>query len=318
MPGGLVALLDDVAALAKLAAASVDDVAFAAGRAGTKAAGVVIDDTAVTPSYVVGLSPARELPIIGKITLGSLRNKLLFLLPAALALSAFAPWAITPLLMLGGAYLAFEATEKIWQALTHTGHAEEVIEITDPHELEARQVAGAVRTDFILSAEIMAIALAELPDMSLLMQAAVLAAVAIAITLGVYGAVALIVKMDDVGLHLSLRRRAYLRAIGHGLVKLMPILLRALSLIGTAAMLWVGGGIFMHGLGEFRLGVVPDTVHDLAVAAGHAVPAIEGAVEWVVQALGSAAVGFVVGSVIVALMHLVPKRRATANGEKSR
>jgi predicted DNA repair protein MutK len=312
MPGGLVALLDDVAALAKLAAASVDDVAGAAGRAGTKAAGVVIDDTAVTPNYVVGLSPERELPIIYKITKGSLRNKLLFLLPAAIALSALAPWAITPLLMLGGAYLCFEAAEKIWEALTHTSHAEEVIEITDPVELEDRQVGGAVRTDFILSAEIMAIALAELPDLSLIRQAAVLAVVAIAITLGVYGTVALIVKMDDVGLHLSLRRRAYLRGIGHALVYLMPVLLTALSLIGTAAMLWVGGGIFSHGLEEFGLGVVPHTVHDIAVAAADVLPAAGGVVEWVVEALGSALVGIVVGAVVVAVFHLWPWKRKSA------
>jgi len=312
MPGGLVALLDDVAALAKLAAASVDDVAGAAGRAGTKAAGVVIDDTAVTPKYVTGLSPERELPIIYKITKGSLRNKLFFLLPAALALSALAPWAIVPLLMIGGAYLCFEATEKIWEALTHTEHAEEVIEITDPHELEERQVGGAVRTDFILSAEIMAIALSQLPSMSLIEQTAVLALVAIAITLGVYGSVALIVKMDDIGLHLSLRRRAYLRAIGHALVRLMPILLTALSLIGTAAMLWVGGGIFSHGLEEFGLGAVPHTVHDVAVAAGLAVPAAQAVVEWVVEALGSAVVGIVVGAVVVAVFHLWPWKRKPA------
>ena len=310
MPGGLVALLDDVAALAKLAAASVDDVSAAAGRAGTKAAGVVIDDTAVTPKYMTGLSPERELPIIYKITKGSLRNKLLFLLPAALVLSELAPWAIVPLLMIGGAYLCFEATEKIWEALTHTTHAEEVIEITDPAELEARQVGGAVRTDFILSAEIMAIALAQIPELSLVMRAAALAIVAIAVTLGVYGSVALIVKMDDVGLHLSLRRRAYLRAIGHGLVKSMPVLLRALSLIGTAAMLWVGGGIFSHGLEEFGLGVVPHTIHDAAMAIGHLSPVAPGAVEWIMEALGSALVGLVVGGAIVAVMHLLPRRGA--------
>src|SRR5688572_9850440 len=275
MASGLAALLDDIATIAKVAAASVDDVAAAAGKAGSKAAGVVIDDTAVTPNYVVGLSPARELPIIWKITKGSLRNKLLFLLPAALALSAFAPWAVTPLLMIGGAYLCFEATEKIWEKLTHTDHAEEVVEIISPEELEERQVGGAVRTDFILSAEIMAIALGELTDRTLAIQAAVLAAVAVAITAGVYGAVALIVKMDDVGIHLSLRRRAGLRAIGHGLVHLMPILLTALSFIGTAAMLWVGGGIFSHGLEEFGMGVVPHTVHDVAVAAGEAAPAAQ-------------------------------------------
>jgi predicted DNA repair protein MutK len=312
MPGGLVALLDDVAALAKLAAASVDDVAGAAGRTGTKIAGVVIDDTAVTPKYVAGLSPERELPIIYKITKGSLRNKLLFLLPAAIALSELAPWAIVPLLMIGGAYLSFEGTEKIWEALTHTTHAEEVLEIVDPHELEARQVGGAVRTDFILSAEIMAIALSQIDETSLIMRTAALALVAIAVTLGVYGTVALIVKMDDVGLHLSLRRRAYLRAIGHGLVKSMPVLLTALSLIGTAAMLWVGGGIFSHGLEEFGLGAVPHTVHDVAVMAGNALPAIQGAVEWVVEALGSAVVGIMVGAVIVAVFHLWPWKRKPA------
>ena len=312
MPGGLVALLDDVAALAKLAAASVDDIAGAAGRAGTKAAGVVIDDTAVTPKYVVGLSPDRELPIIYKITKGSLRNKLLFLLPAALALSEFAPWAIVPLLMIGGAYLCFEATEKIWEALTHTTHAEEVLEIVDLHELENRQVGGAVRTDFILSAEIMAIALSQIDEPSLIMRAAALALVAIAVTLGVYGTVALIVKMDDVGIHLSLRRRAYVRAIGHGLVHAMPVLLTALSLIGTAAMLWVGGGIFSHGLDEFGLGVVPHTVHDVAVAASQSVPAAQAVVEWVVEALGSAVVGIVVGAVVVAAFHLWPRKKKPA------
>ena len=310
MPGGLVALLDDIAVIAKLAAASIDDVGVAAGKAGAKAAGVVIDDTAVTPNYVVGLSPDRELPIIYKITKGSLRNKLFFLLPAAIALSALAPWLITPLLMLGGAYLCFEATEKIWEALSHTGHAEEVIEITDPHELEERQVDGAVRTDFILSAEIMAIALSQLPEMSLIEQAAVLAVVAIAITFGVYGTVALIVKMDDVGLHLSERRSAAARAVGHGLVYSMPVLLTALSLIGTAALLWVGGGIFSHGLEDFGAGVVPHTVHDIAVAAGQAVPSAQGAVEWVVEAFGSAVVGIVVGAVVVTLFHLWPKKPA--------
>jgi uncharacterized protein len=308
MPGGLVALLDDVAAMAKLAAASIDDVGVAAGKAGTKAAGVVIDDTAVTPNYVTGLSPERELPIIWKITKGSLRNKLLFLLPAALALSALAPWLVTPLLMLGGAYLCFEATEKIWEKLTNTDHAEEVCEITDPHELEERQVSGAVRTDFILSAEIMAIALGELEGRSLGMQAGALAAVAVAITVGVYGAVALIVKMDDVGLHLSERRAALTRGVGHALVYSMPVLLTALSTIGTAAMLWVGGGIFSHGLAEFGLGVVPHTVEEIAAAAGHAVPAAQAVVEWVVEALGSAVVGIVVGAVIVAAWRLVPKK----------
>ena len=312
MAGGLVALLDDVAALAKLAAASVDDVAGAAGRAGSKAAGVVIDDAAVTPKYVVGLSPQRELPIIYKITKGSLRNKLLFLLPAALVLSEFAPWLIVPLLMIGGAYLCFEASEKIWEALTHTTHAEEVLEIVDPHELEARQVSGAVRTDFILSAEIMAIALSQLPELSLVLRAIVLAIVAVVITLGVYGTVALIVKMDDVGLHLSTQDNPLTAGVGRGLVKLMPILLRALSLIGTAAMLWVGGGIFSHGLDEFGLGLVPHTVHDIAVAAGRAFSGAQSVVQWIVEALGSAVVGLIVGAVIVTALHLLPRKAKPA------
>lgn len=311
MPGGLVALLDDVATLAKLAAASVDDVAGAAGRAGSKAAGVVIDDTAVTPRYVVGLSPARELPIIWKITKGSLRNKLVFLLPAALLLSAFAPWAITPLLMIGGAYLSFEATEKIWEALTHSGHADEVIEITNPEELEDRQVGGAVRTDFILSAEIMAIALNELPELSLQMQAAVLAAVAVVITLGVYGSVALIVKMDDVGLHLSQRASRLAQTVGHGLVRLMPVLLRALSLIGTAAMLWVGGGIVLHGLHEYHFTPAPEWIDAASHAAAGAVTWASGAAEWLVHALGSAVIGLLVGGAIVMVMHLLPKKRTS-------
>ena len=310
MPGGLVALLDDVAALAKLAAASLDDVAGVAGRAGTKAAGVVIDDAAVTPRYVVGLSPARELPIIGKIALGSLRNKLLFILPVALALSAFAPWAVTPLLMIGGAYLCFEAAEKIVEALAGHHAEAEVAEIATPAELEKRQVAGAVRTDFILSAEIMAIALAELPDASLGMRAAALAAVAIAITIGVYGVVALIVKMDDIGLHLSKRPSAIAQRTGAFLVRAMPVLLQALSHVGVAAMVWVGGGILLHGLEVFGLNAVPHFVHHLAEIAGHAMPFAQGFVQWLVGAIGAGICGMIVGAAIVGVLHLVPGKKA--------
>ena len=308
MAGGLVALVDDIAAIAKLAAASLDDVAGAAGRAGTKAAGVVIDDTAVTPRYVVGLSPDRELPIIAKIAVGSLRNKLLILLPIALALSALAPWAITPLLMLGGAYLCFEASEKIYEALTGASHGEEAAEIADPQELEQRQVSGAIRTDFILSAEIMAIALADLPDLSLAMRAAALAAVGVAITAGVYGVVALIVKMDDIGLHLARRNAAGVRAVGRGLVKAMPVLLRALSTIGTAAMVWVGGGIIAHGLEEFGLETIPHWIHGAAEATAHAAPFAQSAIEWVVGAGGSAILGLLVGAALVAALHAFRSR----------
>jgi predicted DNA repair protein MutK len=310
MPGGLVALLDDIAAIAKVAAASIDDVAGAAGRAGAKAAGVVIDDTAVTPRYVVGLSPKRELPIIARIAIGSLRNKLLFILPAALALSIWAPWAITPLLMIGGAYLCFEAAEKIWEALSGSAHVDEAATIGDPAELEARQVSGAVRTDFILSTEIMAISLAELPALSLGLRAAAFAAVAIAITVGVYGVVGLIVKMDDIGLHLSRRGPAAVRSIGRALVRAMPVLLKALSHIGVAAMVWVGGGILLHGLEAFGMAAVPHAVHTLGEAAGHVVPFGAGAVEWLVGALCSAVLGLIVGGIIVGILHLLPRKQA--------
>ena len=311
MPSGLIALLDDVATIAKLAAASVDDVGLAVGKAGTKAAGVVIDDTAVTPRYVTGLAPERELPIIGKIAWGSLKNKLLILLPAAMLLTAFAPFLIIPLLMIGGAYLAFEATEKIVEKLTGDHHHEEqLIEaLPDPAELEKLQVAGAIRTDFILSAEIMAIALAELEANTLVMQGFALAAVAFVITAAVYGAVALIVKLDDIGIHLSARPGAGSQALGRGLVLGVPKLLAALSFIGTAAMLWVGGGIVLHGLEELHLfEELPHFVHDLA----HSLAGGIAALEWLLNALGAAIAGFVVGAPIVGLVHLWHKRRGAA------
>lgn len=308
MAGGLVALLDDIAAMAKLAAASLDDVAGAAGRAGAKAAGVVIDDTAVTPTYVVGLSPARELPIIWKIARGSLRNKLLFLLPAALALSAFAPWLITPILMLGGAFLCFEAAEKIIGAITGHGHGEEAAAVTDPQELEDRQVSGAIRTDLILSGEIMAIALGELADQSLVNQAIALAIVGLAITAGVYGVVALIVKMDDIGLHLAQKPGAGSQAFGRGLVAAMPKVLKALSLIGTAAMVWVGGGIIVHGMESFGLGAIPHAIHGAAEGAAHAISVLPGVVNWVVTAIGSGIIGLIVGSIIAGALHVLPKK----------
>lgn len=312
MSGGLVALLDDIAAIAKLAAASIDDVTAAAGKASVKAAGVVIDDTAVTPSYVVGLTPDRELPIIAKIAIGSARNKIVFLLPAALLLSYFAPWAITPILMVGGAYLCFEGAEKIVAALSGADHGTEACAITDPRELENRQVAGAIRTDLILSAEIMAIALAGLPPMAIMMQAVVLALVAVAITLGVYGVVAVIVKMDDIGLNLARRKTAAVRAVGRGLVVAMPLLLETLATVGTAAMLWVGGGIIVHGLEVFHLTPIPHWVHDASHGAGAAVPMISGFAEWLVGAIGSAIVGLIVGGAIVAALHLVPRKGSAA------
>ena len=252
MSVGLIGLLDDIAAITKVAAASLDDVAGQAAKAGAKAAGVVIDDTAVTPGYVIGFQPSRELPIVGKIAVGSLRNKIVFLLPAALLLSYFLPGAITPLLMLGGAYLCYEGVEKVIEAvMPHRAKQHEAQPgpvALNAKSVEDEKVAGAIRTDFILSAEIMAITLAALPAGSLWKQALVLALVAIGITVGVYGVVALIVKADDVGLALARGTTHIGRALGRGIVRGMPALLKVLSVVGTAAMIWVGGGIVLHGL----------------------------------------------------------------------
>ena len=297
-----------------MAAASVDDVSAAAGRASMKAAGVVVDDAAVTPGYAMGFSPQRELPIIGKIAIGSLKNKFLILLPGALLISAFAPWALTPLLMLGGAYLCFEASEKLWEKVAGHGEGE-----VSPDELalasdeqEKKMVGSAIRTDLILSAEITAIALADLAERPLATQAAALAVVGLLITVVVYGAVALIVKMDDIGLHLAERRSAAAQALGRGLVHAMPMVLAALATIGTAAMLWVGGGILVHGLHEYHLDLIPGLVEALGDAAGR-VPFIGPVSGWLATAAASAVVGLVTGGIIVAAMHLIPRRKHAAH-----
>lgn len=306
MPSGLAALLDDVAAITKLAAASLDDVGAAAGKAGTKAAGVVIDDTAVTPRYVTGLSPDRELPIIWKIAMGSLRNKLLLLLPGALLLSWLLPWAITPLLMLGGAFLCFEGAEKVIEAFGGGDHGSEEEAVGDPAHLEAAKVSGAIRTDLILSAEIMAIALAEVADEPFVTRAAVLAVVGLAITAAVYGVVALIVKMDDFGLHLARRPSQAAQAVGRGLVKGMPVVMRALSTIGTAAMIWVGGGILVHGAAQLGWHGPEELIHHAAEAVSH-----NGFVNWIVTATGSGIVGLVVGGAIAFVVGKLLHGKAT-------
>ena len=309
MATGLLALLDDIAGIAKVAAASIDDVFSQAAKAGVKAAGVVIDDAAVTPRYVVGFASDRELPIVGKIAVGSLKNKLIFLLPAALILSLIAPWAITPLLVLGGAYLCYEGTEKVYEAIApHAAHHHEeaVVAAVDAKNLEDEKVSGAIRTDFILSAEIMAITLASLPEGSFVFHAIVLALVAIAITGLVYGGVALIVKADDGGAALAARQgRPALQAIGRGIVRGMPVFLKGLSIVGTAAMIWVGGGIIIHGLEEFGLEGPAHLFHDWAVAAGHAIEPVAGFVEWLVSAALSGLVGLVVGAVLIPLVESV-------------
>jgi len=305
---GLLALLDDVASLAGVAAASLDDVAGQAAKAGVKAAGVVIDDTAVTPRYVVGFSSKRELPIVAKIAKGSLRNKLLILLPAALLLSYFLPWAITPLLMFGGAYLCYEGAEKVFEVLLpHHAHAHEAelgsVALT-PQSLEDEKVAGAIKTDFILSAEIMAITLASVPDANIWTQALVLTLVGIGITVAVYGVVALIVKADDAGVALARNQNASMlgavsRALGRALVLGMPGFLTFLSIAGTAAMIWVGGGIIVHGLAEYGLEAVGNVIHDAGTLTADALPVIGGLLGWVVTAGLSGVVGLVIGALAI-------------------
>lgn len=305
---GLLALLDDVAAIAKVAATSLDDIAGAATKAGAKAAGVVIDDTAVTPKYVHGFDASRELPIIGRIAMGSIKNKLLILLPAAMLLSSFLPGAITPLLMIGGAYLCFEGAEKVFHVLFP--HADEEVEedfdVKDPAHLEEEKVAGAIKTDFILSAEIMTIALAALPAQAWWLQALALALTGTAITVGVYGAVALIVKMDDIGLFMVRRGRLGLtRAAGRGLVVAMPQLMHVLSTVGTAAMLWVGGSIVIHGFEVLGLGALGHAIHDLAAYAGGLWPAAHGFMEWATKALLDGLFGIALGLVLIPVANRV-------------
>jgi predicted DNA repair protein MutK len=301
MSGGLFGLLDDVAALAKLAAASVDDVGVAAGRATGKAAGVVIDDTAVTPQYVQGIAAHRELPIIKKIAVGSLRNKIVFILPAALLLSQFLPWLLTPILMLGGGYLCFEGVEKIWGALR--GHAGQHGDAAARSEQEV--VSGATRTDLILSAEIMVISLNEVADQGFWARLAILVVVAVAMTIAVYGVVALIVKMDDVGLHLADRSNGVIGRLGRLLVTGMPVVLSVISIVGTAAMLWVGGHIELVGSDELGWHGPYGLVHHLQESVDHAVPGAGAVLGWLVNTALSAVVGLLVGAVLVVVGHLV-------------
>lgn len=314
MAGGLVALLDDVAVLAKAAAASIDDIGAAAGRASIKAAGVVVDDAAVTPRYVHGFSPDRELPIIRKIATGSIRNKLLIILPVALILSQFFPQALPYLLIAGGLFLCYEGAEKVYEAVTG-GHHEDTQEqsaLAGP-ELEKSMVSGAIRTDLILSAEIMVISLSAVESEPFFTRLAVLVVVALFITALVYGVVALIVKMDDVGLSLARRESTVSQRVGRGLVSAMPHVMTVLTVVGIAAMLWVGGHILLVNVGEAGFHWPADRLHDLehwvtdAVSGGFG-----GVLSWAASTVTSAAVGLVIGLIVVGIMHLIPKRRSAA------
>jgi predicted DNA repair protein MutK len=309
MAGGLVGLLDDVASLAKLAAASVDDVGMAAGRASAKAAGVVVDDAAVTPAYVRGLAAERELPIIKRIAIGSLRNKLLFITPAALLLSELLPTLVEIILMAGGSFLAYEGAHKLIHALKKDDHEHDTPAVVQGADVEASTVRGAIRTDFILSAEIMVISLKEVIDEPLAARAAILAVVAVVITAAVYGVVAAIVKMDDVGLRLVQRPKASAQRLGRMLVTGMPKLLACLSVVGTAAMLWVGGHILLAGADELGWHWPYDLVHDLEHAVED-VAGIGGVLAWLVNTVASAIVGLAIGTALTFIVDRLPFRRA--------
>jgi predicted DNA repair protein MutK len=279
-------------------------VAAGASRASMKAAGVIVDDAAVTPRYVHGFRPERELPMIKRIAIGSLRNKILLILPAALLLSELLPWLLTPILMIGATYLCYEGAEKLWEMISpHPAHAEAPVSAQGPQNEDAL-VSGAIRTDFILSAEIMVISLDEVSDEPLLSRALILVLVALAITAGVYGVVALIVKMDDVGLRLAQTRQGSAASFGRGLVRAMPVVLSVLSKVGIAAMLWVGGHILLVGLDELGVSVLYDEVHHLEEDVHDALGAVGGVGAWLTNTAASAVLGLVVGAIVVAVMHL--------------
>ncbi|GAB7004206.1 DUF808 domain-containing protein [Nocardioides sp. AN3] len=315
MSAGLFGLLDDVAAIAKLAAASIDDVGAAAGKATAKAAGVVVDDTAVTPQYVQGIAAEREIPIVKKIAIGSLRNKLLIILPVALVLSQWMEWLIAPILMVGGAYLAFEGAEKVWEGLRHhDDHVGDLPTPTGDGTDEKSLVASAIRTDLILSTEIMVIALKEVAHESFWTRLAILVVVAIALTIGVYGVVGLIVKMDDAGLSLAQRRSRLSRAVGRGLVAAMPRLLSVISVVGVIAMLWVGGHILLTNAAEVGWHWPYDRVHHAEEHLHDAVHGVGAPLGWLFNTFVSFVVGLVVGGLLVLVTHLLPFGQKGAAG----
>ena len=307
MTSGWIALLDDLATLTQVAASSLDDAAGQAAKAGSKAAGIVIDDAAVTPRYVVGLAAERELPIIAKIAVGSLKNKLLLLLPGALLLSFFAPWAITPLLMAGGAFLCLEGYHKVMDLVRpgHGDHKGTASAAQTTEELEKERVGSAIRTDFILSAEIMAITLASVATSPTWMQAVVLGVVGVGMTLLVYGAVAVIVKADDAGVALARASQGPVRALGRGIVLGMPVFLKLLSLVGMVAMLWVGGGILIHGLHELGVHAPEEAVHHAAEFVAGMVPGVKSFLAWLVGAGIAGVLGVIVGALVDPLSNHV-------------
>lgn len=291
----------------------MDDIAAGAAKAGAKAAGVVIDDAAVTPQYVSGAEPSRELPMIRRIFWGSLRNKLLIILPALLLISAFIPGAIPFILMAGGTYLCYEGAEKVWHKFRGHHETEKAPAVDRGPDAEAKVTKGAITTDFILSCEIMVISMNEVADESLWIRALILVVVALVITVLVYGAVALIVKMDDIGLHLTTQDSAGSRRFGELLVKGMPAVLAAITLVGTIAMLWVGGHIMLQGAYDLGWHAPYDLVHVLETPfAG--LPVVGGFLVWLLNTLSSAVLGLAWGLLVMAILH--PLLKVLPSGKK--
>lgn len=313
MAGGLVALLDDIAALTKAAAASLDDVAAAAAKASVKATGVVVDDTAVTPRYVDGFSPDRELPVVKKIAIGSIKNKLLIILPVALLLSQFFPQALPYLLIAGGLFLSYEGAEKVWEAVSGQHDEDDQAGQERDADAENKMVNSAIRTDLILSAEIMVIALSSVSHEPFLTRLMVLIVVAFVITALVYGVVAIIVKMDDVGLALAGRQSKVSQKVGRGLVAAMPKLMATLSVVGIVAMLWVGGHILISNIGEAGWHWPADQLHLIEHSAHDLVSSIGGVLSWLAGTTVSALVGFSIGGILVTLFHVLPHQRHAAH-----
>ena len=313
---GLLALLDDVAALTKLAAAQLDDVSAQAAKVGVKTAGILIDDTAVTPKYVHGLPAARELPIVWQIARGSFFNKLVILLPVAMLLNTFAPWMLSPLLMIGGAYLCYEGAEKIWHLFHPTPIPVDAANPVDHAHLEKQRVAGAIKTDFILSAEIMTIALSSIEASTIWKEAIVLAVVAVGITILVYGSVAILVKADDVGLKMA--QAGYFaptRSLGRLIVRGMPAFMEMIATIGTAAMLWVGGSIIIHGLEDFGLSTLGHFVEDMSARVREFATVASGLLGWATEAFLGGIFGLAIGFVVLVVM--IAGTKLTAGFRKS-
>jgi predicted DNA repair protein MutK len=293
--------------------AVVDDILSAALKASAKSAGVVIDDAAVTPQYVQGISPARELPVVLKITLGSLANKFVIIIPIALLLTAFAPWVLPFLLIIGGTYLCFEGAEKVleWFGLHHGGEDEGA-------RNENTLVWGAIRTDLILSTEIMLISLSNLEEgMSIGMTLLVLAVIALVMTGVVYGAVALLVKIDDIGLKMAKNSSARVRHTGARIVRAMPAVFRVISVIGTVAMLWVGGHLLLANLGEVGLHFFSDMLHGIHEFLSPAGSVIAWIGETFVSAVAGLAVGLIVVGVVLLIGRMLGKKPSFTEGGES-